>query len=71
VPVPGKVRRDQPLGAIPGVVPRIPPGFEGCGFRDRCAHAAPRCAQAIPRQPLGGAHDYLCTLPRGWMERAA
>src|SRR6266853_3849471 len=28
VPVPGKVRRDRPLGSIPGTVPTISPGFE-------------------------------------------
>src|SRR6187431_901473 len=37
VPVPGKIRRDQPLGAIRGTVPRIGPAFEGCAFRDRCS----------------------------------
>jgi len=29
VPVPGRVRRDRPLGSIPGTVPTIAPGFEG------------------------------------------
>ena len=41
IPVPGSVRRDAPLGSIPGVVPRIAPDFVGCAFRDRCAHAMP------------------------------
>jgi peptide/nickel transport system ATP-binding protein len=27
VPAPGKIRRDEPLGSIPGTVPRIGPGF--------------------------------------------
>src|SRR6185437_3380735 len=48
IPVPGTGRRDAPLGSIPGVVPRIGPGFIGCGFRDRCAHAMPECATAVP-----------------------
>jgi peptide/nickel transport system ATP-binding protein len=65
VPVPGKVQREEALGSIPGVVPRIPPGFAGCAFRDRCAHAAPECAGAVPRQ-RDGAHDYLCRLAPGW-----
>ena len=62
VPVPGKVRRDQPLGSIPGTVPRIGPGFIGCGFRDRCAHAMPQCAIEVPWRDRGPAHGYLCQL---------
>jgi peptide/nickel transport system ATP-binding protein len=62
VPAPGKVRRDRPLGSIPGVVPRIPPGFAGCAFRSRCAHADETCAREIPRRPAGATHDYLCRL---------
>jgi peptide/nickel transport system ATP-binding protein len=48
IPVPGSVARGAPLGSIPGVVPRIAPGFAGCAFRDRCAHAMPACAAAVP-----------------------
>ncbi|MGA7810509.1 ABC transporter ATP-binding protein, partial [Bradyrhizobium sp.] len=36
IPIPGKTRAGQPLGSIPGVVPRIAAGFAGCAFRDRC-----------------------------------
>ena len=54
VPVPGKVKPGDPLGSIPGTVPRIQPGFAGCGFRDRCAHAAPACAGTVPRQHARG-----------------
>jgi peptide/nickel transport system ATP-binding protein len=71
VPVPGKIRRDQPLGSIPGVVPRIQPGFAGCAFRDRCAHAAPDCAGAVPRRPAAPGHEFLCTLPADWVQREA
>jgi len=66
VPVPGKVRREEPLGSIPGIVPRIPPGFRGCAFRDRCPHAAPACTDDLPRQAMTPMHDYLCTLAPGW-----
>ena len=62
VPVPGKVRRDEQLGSIPGVVPRITPGFQGCAFRDRCSHAVPRCAIAAPLRHRGPDHAYLCQL---------
>jgi peptide/nickel transport system ATP-binding protein len=70
VPVPGKVKRDEPLGSIPGVVPRIQPGFTGCGFRDRCAQATPACAGTIPRQQAGPDHQTLCVLPPGWKAAA-
>ena len=62
VPVPGKVRQDQPLGSIPGVVPRIAPGFQGCAFRDRCGHADATCAATVPWHQAGATHDYLCRL---------
>jgi len=63
VPVPGKIRRDQPLGSIPGTVPRIGPGFEGCAFRERCSFADETCTHAIPRHSAGPTHDFLCRLP--------
>ena len=62
VPAPGRVRRDRPLGSIPGVVPTIPPGFAGCAFRSRCAHADATCEHEIPRRQAGAGHDYLCRL---------
>jgi peptide/nickel transport system ATP-binding protein len=63
VPVPGKTRRDEPLGSIPGTVPRIGPGFEGCAFRERCSFADQTCAQTIPRHAAGPDHEFLCRLP--------
>jgi peptide/nickel transport system ATP-binding protein len=62
VPIPGKVQRDKPLGSIPGVVPTIAPGFEGCAFRTRCSYADATCERDIPRKAAGSAHDYLCRL---------
>ena len=63
VPVPGATRRGEPLGSIPGTVPRIGPGFTGCAFRERCAHAVPDCAAAVPLQRQGAEHTYWCRLP--------
>jgi len=67
VPIPGKVRRDRPLGSIPGVVPTIAPDFAGCAFRSRCAFADETCAREIPRRDAGHAHEYLCRLMPGAM----
>ncbi|MSO90225.1 MAG: ABC transporter ATP-binding protein [Acetobacteraceae bacterium] len=69
VPVPGKMKRGEPLGSIPGVVPRMPPGFIGCPFRDRCAEATMACAGSVPRQRIGQKHEVLCTLAPGWVGR--
>ena len=62
VPIPGKVQRDKPLGSIPGVVPTIAPGFEGCAFRSRCSYADATCERNVPRKAAGATHDYLCRL---------
>ncbi len=62
VPVPGKTRRGDPLGSIPGTVPRIQPGFAGCAFRDRCAHAMPACAIDAPLKLRAPGHSYMCQL---------
>src|ERR1700692_500431 len=71
IPVPGATRAGEKLGSIPGVVPRIPPGFVGCGFRDRCHSATPDCAQSVPLRNAGGDHGYLCRLPPDWKRAAA
>ena len=62
VPIPGKTPRDQPLGNIPGVVPRIGSGFAGCAFRDRCAHVTAACSGDIPRRTVGPDHATICTM---------
>ena len=62
IPVPGAVRRDAPLGSIPGVVPRFAPGFTGCGFRDRCAFEMAECAADVPCRAAAADHEYLCRL---------
>jgi len=53
------------------VVPRIPLGFIGCGFRDRCTLAMPECAQTVPLRNAGGDHFYRCRLPPDWKRAAA
>jgi peptide/nickel transport system ATP-binding protein len=63
VPIPGKIKRGDPLGSIPGTVPRIAPGFLGCGFRDRCSQVLPGCAMPVPQRDDGAGHRHLCRLP--------
>ncbi|HEY6434831.1 MAG TPA: ABC transporter ATP-binding protein [Acetobacteraceae bacterium] len=66
IPVPGRVRRGEKLGSIPGIVPRIGTGFSGCAFRDRCAHAIPACADSVPEHVVDSDHRYACRLQPGW-----
>jgi peptide/nickel transport system ATP-binding protein len=66
IPVPGRVKLGEPLGSIPGVIPRIPAGFVGCAFRDRCTQATPECVETVPLRELGGDHRYLCRLRPDW-----
>lgn len=54
IPVPGKTERGSKLGAIPGVVPSLIGGVDGCGFRTRCPFAVDGCAkepELIARDP--------------------
>ncbi len=71
IPVPGKVKRGEPLGAIPGVVPRVGPDYAGCAFRDRCPYAIPACATTVPDQTAGEGHHYACRLAPGWTSGGA
>ncbi len=66
VPVPGRVRRDEKLGSIPGTVPRVREGFAGCGFRERCSQAMAECAGTIPARERVPEHRYLCRLAPDW-----
>ena len=71
IPVPGATRHGEPLGSIPGAVPRVGPGFTGCAFRDRCVHAIDACARDMPRRTAAERHDYLCRLPPDWTRAEA
>jgi peptide/nickel transport system ATP-binding protein len=62
IPIPGKLRRDEPLGSIPGTVPQISVGFAGCAFRSRCSSADEGCAGLIPDQTATSGHTYHCRL---------
>jgi peptide/nickel transport system ATP-binding protein len=63
IPVLGSARPNEPLGSIPGTVPRLPLGFAGCGFRERCAFANQECGNAVQLRDAGPDHVYRCRLP--------
>jgi peptide/nickel transport system ATP-binding protein len=55
IPVPGRTRRGDPLGTIPGMVPSLIGETRGCAFAGRCPHALDICrAAAIPLEAVGG-----------------
>ncbi len=70
VPVPGVIKRGDPLGSIPGTVPRIAPGYAGCAFRDRCDHADASCNAHVATQQIGTDHAYRCRLSADWVQAA-
>ncbi|GMG83724.1 ABC transporter ATP-binding protein [Paralimibaculum aggregatum] len=64
IPIPGRSRPGEHLGAIPGVVPSLIGRMEGCHFADRCALVEPRCRKGdiALRDGSGSGHRYRCVL---------
>jgi peptide/nickel transport system ATP-binding protein len=62
IPVPGRTRRGERLGAIPGMVPAPIGELHGCQFRNRCDEARPECAATVPLRQDGG-QSWRCVLP--------
>ena len=59
IPVPGKTRRGEKLGTIPGMVPSLIGEMRGCRFAGRCPHVVAACRESeVPLEP-GGAPDHL------------
>ena len=60
LPTPGDAAQGSRLGTIPGVVPSLVGGIDGCAFRSRCPVSAPACASAIPRREASPTHRFAC-----------
>jgi peptide/nickel transport system ATP-binding protein/oligopeptide transport system ATP-binding protein len=60
--MPSAATRGQTLRAIPGQVPSPLAWPAGCRFRDRCPHAAARCAGHPPLLPCGDQRATRCWL---------
>ena len=59
IPVPGKTRRGEKLGTIPGMVPSLIGEMRGCHFAGRCPYVVEACRESeVPLEP-GGAPDHL------------
>jgi peptide/nickel transport system ATP-binding protein len=65
IPVPGRTRRGDPLGTIPGMVPSLIGETVGCHFAQRCAHSAEACVRAdVPIEDVAGGHLVRCVRHR-------
>ena len=52
------------LGTIPGMVPAMIGGSDGCSFAPRCAYASEPCRQGRKAlHALDPSHSYRCLLP--------
>ncbi len=60
LPNPGVTEAGARLGTIPGVVPSLIGGIEGCAFRSRCDYARAACAEALPVRRPSPTHTYVC-----------
>jgi peptide/nickel transport system ATP-binding protein len=70
LPTPGVTRPGSRLGTIPGVVPSLVGGIDGCAFRARCTEAASACASAIPHRQVprmltASSHSFDCVHDSG------
>jgi len=72
IPVPGKTKRGERLGSIPGIVPNLIGDLEGCMFRNRCPLASEACAR-MPDTPteLPDGHCFTCLQDKSALEQQA
>ncbi len=61
IPIPGRTRRGEHLGSIPGMVPTLVGDLGGCHFRNRCTYAHDACVGAeIPVRAIHDGRGYRC-----------
>ncbi|GHD40804.1 peptide ABC transporter ATP-binding protein [Thalassobaculum fulvum] len=65
IPIPGRTKRGEHLGSIPGVVPSLIGEIAGCAFANRCPHAADACRSEPPARDLGPGRMVRCVLEPG------
>ena len=70
IPVPGRTRRGERLGSIPGIVPSLIGAVRGCAYRSRCDMAVAACAGEVPRRRREADHAYRCVHEGGGARHA-
>ena len=68
IPVPGKTERGSRLGSIPGVVPSLIGGVQGCGFRSRCPYAIEACRKEPALVDRSGMHSCRCVHDSAYLD---
>ena len=65
IPIPGKTKRGDHLGAIAGIVPNLVGKMEGCHFAGRCPYVRDECrsGKIFERAASEKGHQYRCILP--------
>jgi peptide/nickel transport system ATP-binding protein len=63
IPIPARSKPGVPLGTIPGLVPNLVGGIQGCAFRERCAFATEPCTRSVPVTHGADGHAWRCVLP--------
>ena len=65
IPIPGRTRRGAALGTIPGLVPSLVGGIQGCHFARRCPHTIDACRIApVPLENAADGHHVRCIRQR-------
>jgi peptide/nickel transport system ATP-binding protein len=63
IPIPGRTKRGDFLGSIPGMVPTPVGTLVGCTFRNRCSFVFQDCAAQDPGMHMvNETHGYRCLL---------
>ncbi len=62
IPVPGRTKRGEHLGSIPGIVPSLIGQIQGCAFANRCSHAHEACGQRVEARQLAAGRSVRCVL---------
>ncbi|WP_439271793.1 ABC transporter ATP-binding protein [Pseudochrobactrum sp. HB0163] len=70
IPIPGRIKRGERLGTIPGIVPNLVGHHTGCIFRDRCPEAIATCTGDIPQRDLSAHHKLQCIHTNGMRQPA-
>jgi peptide/nickel transport system ATP-binding protein len=61
IPVPGRTRRGERLGVIPGMVPSLIGEIPGCHFASRCPHVIDACRSVpVPLNQENGGRQVRC-----------
>ena len=72
IPVPGKTKRGEHLGTIPGIVPTLIGEITGCGYYNRCPSAQKKCAVKNPDfKMIAPGRGYCCTLESDRLQKNA